>query len=181
VTKRILAALLAAFGLSAPAAAQAPSVVDQLGQAVRVFLGGQTESSGYVENYREHVMAGLDGRWAFVPLGDIDAQLLAKICERMAFEIVDKSAYGWTMHRTDPKGRDVTFRYASMGGGMFGEQVDPEQHLRWLGLDDERMPDGARASALASVNGVAAIFRPSPDILVIQTNYRAPRIFARCP
>jgi hypothetical protein len=180
----MLATLLILLGLSAPVRAQDQSLAAQLDDAVRAFLGGHAGVEDY-QRYRETVLNGIDGRWLPILIGTYIAGTdVGKFCERMAFEVVGRPPYGWTMKRpADPKipGSEVIYTYVSMGGNTFDEQVDPAQQLRWLGLDDEKVPENQRVFALNAINGIATVYRPSADILVIQTNYRPPKIFARCP
>ena len=53
--------------------------------------------------------------------------------------------------------------------------------LHRLALDTGKAPKGAVPSVLANANGIATMVRPSPDILVVQTNYGMPVIYGRCP
>ena len=181
---RLLAALLMLLGLSGPVRAQGQPLAVQLDDAVRVFLGGHGAIEDY-QRYRETVLDGIDGRWLPILIGTyLPGMDLEEFCARMAFEVAGRPPYAFALTRpAEPKnpGSEVVYTYASMGGNMFAEQVDPAQQLHWLGLDDEKLPESTRVGALNAINGIATVYRPSPDVLVIQTNYRPPKIFARCP
>lgn len=178
---RIVLVAGCALAVLTNAYAQERTVAEQHQSAVEIFMGGEADTESYFLNYREHILAGIAGRW-LQTLPDVEAT--PELCERLAFEVAVQSEYAFLMRRSAKEpALTVDYTYVSMGGNMFGEQVDPEQHMRWLGLDKMADNDAmapSRISALSSVNGIATIFRPSPDILVIQTNYRPPRLFVRC-
>jgi hypothetical protein len=173
------------LGLSGPVQGQDRPVAVQLDEARRAFLGGLDGIDEYLQHYRETIIEGIDGRWLPILLGTgVERGDIAMMCERLGFELAAKPPYAFVMTRpADPKrpGSEVVYTYVSMGANRFAEQVDPAQQLHWLGLDDETMPENMRVSALNAINGIATVFRPSADILVIQTNYAAPKLFARCP
>jgi hypothetical protein len=180
VVRLLLAAAVAA--LATHAVAQERSVAEQYRAAFDVFQGGFDEMQDYAANYRERILTDLAGRWAFLLPGVEDQP---DICERLASEVTVKSRYGFVMRRlTKDPDTFVDYSYVSRGGNTFGEYVDPDQLVRWLGVDeiaDSPAGVGTLLSLLSAINGIATVYRPSPDILVIQTNYQAPKIFGRCP
>jgi hypothetical protein len=183
--KRYLMPAVLVLGALWPAKGEAAAgVAEQARNAYQIFLGGYFQSEEFMTNYVKIILDGLDGRWAFLPPG---TENVPQICERVAFEVTVPSPYSFVMrrlHKDDPE-RVVDYRYVSVANNWFDEQADPEQQLRWLNLDEVDEADdtlaGARRSVLANINGRVTVWRPSPDILVIQRLYQPPQIFGRCP
>lgn len=181
--KRYLIPAVLVLGALWPVRGEAASVSEQARDAYRAFLGGDLQSEEFMIRYKALILDGLAGRWAFLPPG---TEELPEICDRVAFEVTVPSPYGFEMRRVgkDDPAQIVDYRYVNVTSNWFDEQVDPQQQLRWLGLDEIGDDDplaAARRNVLANINGRVAVWRPSPDILVIQKLNQPPQVYGRCP
>ena len=179
-----LFALIPVLCLPSPAGAQQPSPADQFKHAVNVYYGGKTSTEEYLTGYIDVLLAGAEGLWfGFSPefaKQDV-AALLDRACGGVGyFRLQRTSDYSFTLTRNPGSERPVVYTYVSMGGGVFSLQVDPEQLMNWVFPGPEG-PEADRSRALNSASGIAAIYRPSPDILVVHTNFAIPTIYVRCP
>jgi hypothetical protein len=176
--------LIAAVFMTLPAAAQEPSAVAQYLAAKQAFLFGETNVSDFLVDYRKHLFEGIEGVWypasVLDPASDDDGTI-AKACERVASRVAVRDAYTLTFTVDEGKDTEVTTVYSSRSGSSFVQYTDPNQLLHRLGLDRAGAMEEAALGALGNSSGLATIVRPSPDILVIQSNYAVPMIWARCP
>jgi hypothetical protein len=180
---RAILALVLTTALVVPAAGQGRSPAEQFDEAAKVYYGGKTSIEDYLAGYRDTVLDGSEGLWLSVSPdlanGDV-ADLLAKACARMAARLERTSPHSFTLTRNPDGAAPVRYTYVAMGGSVFSVQVDPEQLFNWMFPGGE-VPIGVRNNALYYASGIAAIYRPSPDVLVMHQNFSVPTIYVRCP
>ncbi len=176
----ILTALLAST------MARAGTVMDQYQDAARTFLADAFDASDYQLGYFKAIRGGLQGRWMSLSIlfpgkepPDDWQKKLGLACEKNGSDLKIESDYQFSMTRKSKAG-ELRHVYTAIAGNMFGEYVEPKQYLAFLGIDDDRL-NQMQYSPLNSVNGIATVNRPSTDIMVIQSNYRVPQIYGRCP
>lgn len=158
---------------------------EEYSRAAAVFLG-KADANGpadYLLHAPKAIMSGLNGSWAAippVPSGDVGA-LLPKLCERMSVTFGGFSDTGFTESQGGGK---VVTRYTVWTGNAFVKSTPPEQIYARLGFDKQPPSDKlelTKQTANRLAQGIASMYRPSPDILVIQTNYSVPTLYVRCP
>jgi hypothetical protein len=74
----------------------------------------------------------------------------------------------------------VTHTFVSMGGGSFSFQVNTIEVMNWMfpGMEGN---EKLRVTPLNTASGSLAIYRPSPDVIVMHPNFAVPSILLRCP
>jgi hypothetical protein len=177
--KLFAAALLSILAVAGTARAEPLPM--ELVRVYDLFYGGETDPMKFVGGYRDKVLAGAEGTWTgvipgFYPEGD----LLAKACTLQPSVLKRVSPFSFTITNR-PNKDPVTFTYVAMGGSTFSEQVNPVQLFTWLNILDKPELESARNNALMSNSGVVNLYRPYPDVLVMQTAARLPRVLVRCP
>ncbi|MEO8685155.1 MAG: hypothetical protein ABI414_09995 [Devosia sp.] len=181
---RALLGLAIGLMLAGPSAAKDPSVFEQYEDIRGIFLPDTQSVTEYIEGQAGRLMDGLDGTWfrmgAFLPT-QIDAETFERGCANVGQEIRVRDAYAFDVITDAGEDIELTTTYSAKGGNTFGSHVDPTALLHWLYLDTERAKPSQIYEGLANNNGVAAVFRPSADVLVIQTDYGIPQIYGRCP
>ena len=178
--------LVLAFGVMLavlPAAAKDATVFQQYESTRGIFLPDTQRIPDYIEGQAGRLMDGLDGKWfnigALMPAQN-DAELFERSCTNVAVEIRVRDAYAFDLINNSGQDTEVATTYSAKGGNAFGSYVDPTALLHRLALDTERATASTIYGVLANSNGMAAVFRPTPDVLVIQTNYGVPQIYGRC-
>jgi hypothetical protein len=68
-----------------------------------------------------------------------------------------------------------------MGGNAYSESTPSKELLNWMGINPDAVAPDVAINAIALYNGIATMLRLSPDILIIQSNYRMPTVLGRCP
>jgi len=174
----LLAATAALSGLLAAAPAFAFDV-EEYNTARALFLEGTTG-----ETTPKAIMDGLNGDWAGVGATSSDAALavvLEKTCQRRptTFASLDD------MHFTESlNGGKVVATYTLQTGNTFTKGTLPEQVYAMMGFDklpSSKNLDRTKESVMRFWQGTATLFRPSPNVLVIQLNQSAPVFYVRCP
>lgn len=175
----VLASFLAAT--TAPALAQA-DLKSRFDAANQIFTAGAANIEEYTQKTHSRLIEGLDGTWFSIWMLGPDAtpEDYAAACERLPITVAVRDPFTVTFDQAYDGGSLMT-TYSARGGNAFGSHTDPASLVKRYALDMPEAPPGALASALNGVNGIATIARPSPDILVVQTNYSVPQIYARCP
>ena len=176
---RIVAGIALALTLAAPAGAQDGSLFEQYEAARDVFLPGPA----YPGAFLTELFDGLAGDW--FPVGTLeprenDAALFKTACERAVSRLTVRDAFAFDLTRAPDTENAITTTYSSRGWNAFGTYTDPVALFRWLGMDLEGTQQGLIERTLADYNGTATLYRPSPDVLVIQINYGPHLIFGRC-
>jgi hypothetical protein len=177
--------LAALAALASPALAQPDDLTSQYLAASQMFAGGAAGPMEYFTSARKALLEGLGGTWFNIgALGPAD-DYYTSTCEKLPVAITVRDGYSLDVSQrysnaSTGEGTLVT-RYSSRGGNVFGSQADPAEMLKRLGFSEQSpAPDTTLISILNGNNGIATLVRPSPDILVIQTNYGPPQFFARC-
>lgn len=191
---RIAAGLIVTLGLMASATAQdGQALLEAYRAASTLFLGGETDTATYNIEMTARLFHGLDGEWfdigAVMPepfressvIGAHELGIFAETCDRVGTTITILDAYTAQFSVPVHDGEPQVTTYSSRGGSVFGAFTPVPDVLRRLGLDKPDALPNSVATVLASSNGIATMHRPSPDLLVVQTNYAMPRIYARCP
>lgn len=191
---RYLAAVLL-LSLTLPAHANGDGATDVLSQyaaALSGFAGGETESRSFTEYYR-HVLDGLDGRWvaaSHLLLDDEEeaeqqpeADFLVAACgDELTSSILTVDLYGFEMITGDGTEQRLRSRYVARGGASFAVSTEPTEIVASLGLDDATDGSGALRSAIRRGNGSVAIFRPTPDVMVmVGGGGLSMAVYTRCP
>ena len=178
---RIVAILVTSLGMLAPVAAQEQDLFQQYEAATAIFSKGYGDPSGVMRDWPAALLDGLDGDWfpidSVIPARNDVAQF-RMICEQVSHRIAVRGSLAFEMTRFPQSDSAVTTLYSSRGGNAFGTQTDPEALVNMLGADAK---PGTVGNMLATYNGTATLHRPSPDLLVIQTDYNVPALFGRCP
>lgn len=171
----------ALFAISAPALAQA-DLRSQFEAANQTFTAGATNVDEYAQDTRKRLLEGLDGTWFPIwTLGPgATPEDYAAACERAPIKVAARDQFSFTVDQAFDGGNMVTI-LSARGGNAFGSYTDAASVAKRFGLDTANASATALASVLNGFNGIATVARPSPDILVIQTNYSVPQIYARCP
>lgn len=180
----LAAALLAVAAPIAAAPAQQPSTVSQYQEAKRAFLGGETDPSGFLVGYRTYLFDGIEGVWypasVLDPGSDEDASI-PQVCERNGVHVTVQDEYTLSFVLNEGRDTEMTTLFTSRGGSAFGQYTDAAALLHRLALDKLPNMEQTALGPLTMNNGLATIVRPSPDILVVQSNFAIPMIYARCP
>ena len=182
--KRVLLALILMLCGQVPCAeAEELSAADQFKQAVDVYYGGKTSADEYLGGYFDAVLRGAEGIWILLPpefaREDVGATI-DKACGKIGFRLVRVSDFAFTMTRNPGSPTPVTYTYVSMGGGAFSVQVDPVLLFGML-FPKGQAPSKHGPGILNRASGIATIYRPSPDILVVHQNFAVPTVYVRCP
>jgi hypothetical protein len=183
MSRWIVAVLMALAATTGPAAAQS-DVIGQYQAAQQLFVGEAGSASDYLTKYPKKIFDGIAGIWVDVGVlqpsaGGLD--VVRQACAKVGMHVRRQDDYTILAVRGEGTERQVDTSYRSLGGNLFSQSTDATQFLRFLGLDKTNPGNGMRENALLGTNGLATIARPSPDILVIQLNYRPPQILGRCP
>jgi hypothetical protein len=178
---RPLMAALALVGLTSAAQAEAP-LLEQYRSASAAFLGSASLPEDYSSVYRKAVLAGIDGKWLRLELlardGRITEAAIRQDCPSFGVRIAIKDGFSFRMTRNEGKESQVDISFNALGGNVFSQSMDAAQYLQ---IDMDNPPKGLLESMMIDTGGLATITRPSPDILVVQLNYRQPQIYGRCP
>lgn len=190
---RVVAGLIVAIGLVIPATAQeGMALLKAYRAASNLFLGGETNFTSYNIEMTAGLFDGLEGKWfdisAVIPepsrdgavIGAHEQGIFTQTCNMVGTTIAIIDAYTAQFSIPVPDGEPVVTTYSSRGGSVFGVFTPVPDVLRRLGLDQPDVPPNSLTPVLSNVNGIATMHRPSPDLLVVQTNYTMPRIYARC-
>lgn len=178
------ALLATTFALvTAPALAQA-DLKSQFDAANEIFTAGAADMQDYAQAARTRFMDGIDG--TYFPIWALGATATeadyAKSCAEGPIHVTTRDPFSFAFVQTfDGGGNNTTTIFSARGGNAFGAYTDPASVAMRLGLDLPESPPAALTGVLNTLNGIATIARPSPDILVVQTNYGMPQIYARCP
>lgn len=164
-------------------AAAAPTLAAQFNAADTMMQGTASDPSSYFATYASKLMEGLDGIWTtvgFLHYTEDNPDLLAKACQKQPIDV--QVAGPFLVKMTYYAGSDKEFAstYTSNGGNVFGVSTPPDPLLHRMGLDQGKMPIDASLRVISNANGTATMLRPSPDILIIQTNYGYPNVLGRC-
>lgn len=147
------------------------------------WLGTLGDTDGYMVNYPKSVADGINGRWADISALHLTAEntaLFAKQCDAFGYDVLAKSPLTIKMVMSAGKDDQVTFTYNSAGGNRYSASVDAAEFYHHYKLDQPGVSTDVRLQSIARMDGIARLFRPSPDILIIQTNDGIPRGYARC-
>jgi hypothetical protein len=181
---RVVTCLLMSLGLLAPALGQEQNLFQQYEAATAIFSVGNGDPAVVMRDWPAILLDGLDGDWfqidSIIPVSN-DTALFRKICAQAYYRVKSRGSLAFEMTRFPNTDTPLTTIYASRGGNAFGTHTDPEVLRMVFDLDDPDMKPGTAASTLALYNGTATMHRPSPDLMVIQTDYGLPSLFGRCP
>ena len=176
--------LIALCLISSPAAqADEQQNLKEYGDALRIFGAGQVAIGDYFAAAPKQVLDGIDGRWG--PLSqmgvrDPKTDSLELACRNSAWTISAKNSFGFTMVR-EGVGKSYSVTYASSAGNGFVFTTDLAQKLNFGGLDkSDSSLDYARFAAIKSGSGLAMVYRPSANALVVQSFDTPPAIYIRC-
>lgn len=176
---------LSAFALffaviASPVLAQQGQFLQQYQWARHTFYG-KLPVQKYLAEMPGQLLDGLSGRWFtiehFNPERDDKAQF-QEFCRRFAVTIEVTSEFGFSLKHHAP--RFPLVQYSSRGGNLFNAYVDPVANLAKFGTDPKADKLGGVALFLRRANGPVTVFRPSPDIFVLQEEARRPVIYGRC-
>jgi len=163
------------------------SLLGQYGAARQAFLGTAGNSGSFLRDYPQVVLADIDGLWLSLTVLFDEAQAsdgaIATACTKLGMRIRQKSRYAFTGTRSAGTDHELDVIYSSMGGNRFSVFAEETQLFRFLGIDASKTDEASRTTVtnyLRSLNVPVTIFRPSPDILVIQPEGLSPQIFGRC-
>jgi hypothetical protein len=152
-----------------PSALAQQSVSEQYKQARSVFLG-----QDYAATLANEIVGNLVGRWGTMPIRESGFEAA---CSSQGADIA-LTGSGFTM-TSGAAANPVVVTYTSRGGNVFDSKADPISVLKPYGLD--QTPESPLALALlADTSGITTVHRPSPDIIVLQTNYGIPHVYGRC-
>jgi hypothetical protein len=178
--RAILAGVLALL-LVVPAAAE-DSLGDQLAAAEDVFMLGLGPGAMADGSYYRQLIQGLDGTWVVRRMlgslapGQPVGTAAEKACAMAPTTI--STATPLAIAVTDGRpGRMMTLTYAYIGGATFVPLFDMKAFLDMQGAT---APDRLTISALGSAVERVAIYRPSPDVLVMVPPAGDPVMFLRC-
>lgn len=170
-----------------PAGAQ--QVFDQYKAAAETFGGGWKDREDFIGKEPLRLLDAIEGKWANLSLlGDNGERLFGPTCERIYVETSKISDFTFKLTgnwKSKDKTIQVDVTYNAIGGNSFSFSTDLDQYFARMfpkGSEDKvNMP--LKLSLVRSQQGVAQIYRPSADILVIvqSLNPAAPDIYARCP
>ncbi|MDR7126358.1 hypothetical protein [Pseudotabrizicola sp. 4114] len=178
---RWIISLTAGLGLSGPALADMEA---DFARAASIFGPVTVET----------VLDDIDGEWlplstlanltGEAPSPGLATSLTGRICGLDPVRGSILTATGESGFTVDVPSRDqaLTYRFDWIGGAQFVRSVDAAALFSSLGLDamkPERRLD-AQAAALRSAATVTAVYRVSPDMIVVASPDRT-EIFGRCP
>ena len=179
--------LLASIFLSlmSPGAAygQTDTFVDQYARVKKTFFGDADDVESYSYKVRENIFQDIEGEWGRVPLipndPGVNKFITNKLCAVIGVRIQVKNEY--TLLFAHDKGKDTedSTTYTSMQGNVFAVAIDPVARMHRVGADIRYGKD-SRDAFLLGKSGIAMIFRPEKDILILQMNYGEPQIWGRC-
>ncbi|MGD9914068.1 MAG: hypothetical protein AB7S80_08300 [Rhizobiaceae bacterium] len=182
---------LLAFACAAllPTMAGAQDLSAQYDAAVNIFGGGWADRQDFPGKEPQRLLAGIDGKWTELSrLGANGPGLIAKACERVFVETRRVSDFTFVVTLV-AVGKDGTVKvdttYNTLGGNSFSYSADISAFFARLfpnGTED-KVELAARVNMARQQNGIATVYRPSSDILVIAPalNGMAPDIYGRCP
>lgn len=181
---RSLMVYFALLGLTSTARTDAP-VIEQYRGAAAAFLRSAIAPEDYSSVYRKAVLAELDGKWLRLDLlarnGDVTETAMRQDCPSFGVRVAVKDDFSFRMTRNEGKDGQIDTIFNALGGNLFSQSTDAAQYLHYLQIDMKNPPKGLLESMMIDTGGLATITRPSPDILVVQLNYRQPLIYGRCP
>ena len=186
--KRLL--MIAAALAIIPGMAHAASVYEQYAAARASLLVDPSvgSSEDFANTYFLKLAEGLSGRWfnigAFGAVGELSDEKnrdekIRELCNKNFTQILAVNSRTLEFARM----AKLTTVYTSMGGDVYGAYTDAAAVIAFFGLGqaaDQPTQANSITYLLASFNGVATIHRPSPDLLVVQKNFKNPEIYGRC-
>jgi hypothetical protein len=161
-----------------------PTLAEQFNAANAMMQGTASDPSSYFATYAQKMIEGLDGTWTtigFLNYTQDNPDLLAKACQKQSITVAVEAPFAIKLTHNAGTDDEFASTYTSNGGNLFGVSTPPGPLLHRMGLDQGKMPIDASLRVISNSNGIATILRPSPDILIIQTNYGYPTVLGRCP
>jgi hypothetical protein len=172
--------------LSPVARADDTQSLKEYGDALKTFAAGKATIGDYFAAAPKQVLDGIEGRWGLLSrLGEAQPtpESLTESCKTAAWTI-SKDAFGFSMiHENAGKGYSVAYVNSAGNGFVFTSNLADKLNLMGLGVMD-KLPDtlvSARIIAIRSGSGLAMVYRPSANALVIQSFDYPPDIYIRCP
>jgi hypothetical protein len=178
--------ILIGLAFACPAKAQSVSPEAQLRTAQEIFLSpiGRNEIDAHAILTKD-----LTGRWLMSANSLISDKMSAdeikNACDKVGAEIT-VSTYTINVSQSSKRkdGSLHTYKtvYADRGLGAYGYMADPEELLSYLGVEKllARSPKSRVNNILRDANGIAQLYRPSPDILVIIPLASPAKLAMRC-
>jgi hypothetical protein len=179
---RAVLASLAVLGLGSASSAQ--DLWRDYQAAMSTFRGGQSEPAEYYEAVLAEIMDGIEGRWAPVSglgLKPGDDETLRRACGLVYSEAKKISDFSFSFTRHSGGGASsVAYRYTLAIANIFGFSADDGEVLRFFGMDKPGTSFTTKQSVLRWANGLAELYRPGPDVLVVKNMLGIPDIYVRC-